>query len=38
VPDDQENMPDAETAPARPATDVPGDIDVDAIEVPAKPA
>jgi hypothetical protein len=38
VPDDQENMPDAETAPARPATDVPSDIDVDAIEVPDKPS
>jgi hypothetical protein len=38
VPDDQENMPDAEDAPARPATDVPGDIDVDAIQVPDRPS
>jgi hypothetical protein len=38
VPDDQENMPDAEDAPARPATDVPRDIDVDAIEVPDRPS
>ncbi len=37
VPDDQENMPDAEDAPARPATDVPPDVDIDAIEVPDKP-
>lgn len=37
VPPDQENMPDAETAPARPATDVPYAVDIDAIEVPAKP-
>ena len=37
VPEDQENMPDADDAPARPATDVPADIDVDAIEVPDKP-
>ena len=33
----QENMPDAETAPARPATDVPMEVDLDAIEVPAPP-
>lgn len=33
----QENMPDAATAPARPATDVPWEVDVDAIEVPARP-
>ena len=32
----QENMPDAETAPAHPATDVPFTVDVDAITVPAK--
>jgi hypothetical protein len=31
-------MPDADTAPARPATDVPRAVDVDAIEVPAKPS
>ncbi len=37
VPEDQENMPDAEDAPARPAVDVPADIDVDAIEVPDEP-
>jgi hypothetical protein len=37
VPADQENMPDAETAPARPATDAPGFPDVDAIEVPERP-
>jgi Right handed beta helix region len=34
VPDDQENMPDAGSAPPRPATDVPTDVDLDAIEVP----
>jgi hypothetical protein len=38
VPDDQENMPDAESAPARPATDVPAGVDVDAIEVPDRPS
>ncbi len=38
VPEPQENMPDAETAPARPATDVPYAVDVASIEVPAKPA
>ena len=37
-PGDQPNMPDAATAPARPATDVPFDVDVDSIEVPAKPS
>jgi hypothetical protein len=37
VPEDQENMPDADDAPAQPATDVPADVDVDAIEVPDKP-
>jgi hypothetical protein len=36
VPDDQENMPDAEDAPPRPATDLPGVPDVDAIEVPER--
>jgi hypothetical protein len=34
----QENMPDAATAPARPATDVPAKVDLAAITVPAKPA
>lgn len=33
----QENMPDAATAPARPATDVPMAIDLDAITVPERP-
>lgn len=33
-----ENMPDAATAPARPAVDVPGTVDLAAITVPAKPA
>jgi hypothetical protein len=37
-PGDQPNMPDAATAPAQPAIDVPAKIDVDAIQVPAKPA
>ena len=37
-PGDQPNMPDAATAPAQPATNVPFDVDVDAIEVPAKPS
>ena len=34
----QENMPDAATAPAKPATDVPYSVDLDAITVPSKPA
>jgi len=34
----QENMADAATAPARPATDVPEFVDVEAIGVPDKPA
>jgi len=34
----QENMPDAGTAPAHPAVDVPMTVDLDAITVPAKPA
>ncbi|HEY7072763.1 MAG TPA: right-handed parallel beta-helix repeat-containing protein [Acidimicrobiales bacterium] len=34
----QENMPDAATAPARPATDVPVRVDLDAIQVPARPS
>ena len=33
----QENMPDAATAPARPATDVPMRIDLASIVVPSKP-
>lgn len=33
-----ENMPDAATAPPRPATDVPMEIDLDAIEMPEIPA
>ncbi|MCB1027463.1 MAG: right-handed parallel beta-helix repeat-containing protein, partial [Microthrixaceae bacterium] len=37
-PPEQENMPDAATAPAEPATNMPPDIDLDAIEVPDKPA
>lgn len=36
-PEDQPNMPDAATAPARPATDVPKAIDLDSIEVPSRP-
>src|SRR5918998_5516446 len=38
VPEAQETMPDAESAPARPATDVPPSVDLDAIEVPDKPS
>jgi hypothetical protein len=34
----QDNMPDAATAPAHPATDVPFTVDVAAIAVPTKPA
>jgi hypothetical protein len=34
----QPNMPDAATAPARPATDVPMKIDLNAIKTPAVPA
>jgi hypothetical protein len=33
---DQDNMPDAATAPAKPATDVPYTVNVGAILVPAK--
>ena len=33
----QENMPDAATAPARPATDVPMSVDLDSIQVPERP-
>ena len=36
-PEPQPNMPDAATAPARPATDVPAQVDVDAIRVPERP-
>ncbi len=38
VPADQENMPNAATAPAHPAVDVPAQVDLDAITVPDKPA
>jgi len=38
VPEAQENMPDAETAPADPAVDMPPSVDLDAIEVPSKPS
>jgi len=37
APPKQDNMPDAATAPARPATDVPMAFDTDAIVVPTKP-
>ncbi len=36
-PGDQPDMPDAATAPARPATDVPFAVDLDAITVPERP-
>ncbi len=36
-PPELENMPDAETAPVNPATNIVVDIDLDAIEVPAAP-
>jgi Right handed beta helix region len=36
VPGPQDNMPDADSAPARPATDGPPEIDLDAIEVPER--
>lgn len=38
VPGEQPNMPDASSAPARPATDVPGKVDLASIEVPERPA
>ena len=38
APPDQPNMPDAATAPARPATDVPFTVDLDAIGLPERPA
>ena len=37
-PPDLENMPDAETAPAVPATDIVVDVDVAAIDVPSAPS
>ncbi|MFZ1441353.1 MAG: right-handed parallel beta-helix repeat-containing protein, partial [Candidatus Microthrix subdominans] len=37
-PPEQENMPDAATAPAEPATNMPPKVDLDSIEVPEKPA
>ena len=36
-PKPQPNMPDAETAPARPMTDGPMTVDLDAIVLPSKP-
>jgi hypothetical protein len=36
-PEPQDNMPDAEDAPANPATGMPTEIDLDAIEVPQRP-
>jgi hypothetical protein len=36
-PAEQPNMPDAATAPARPASDGPDEVDIDAIVVPSKP-
>jgi Right handed beta helix region len=36
VPGPQDTMPDADTAPARPATGGPPDVDLDAIEVPTR--
>ncbi len=38
APPDLANMPDAESAPAVPASNIVVDVDVDAIDVPAKPA
>jgi hypothetical protein len=38
VPAERESMPDAESAPARPATDGPPEVDVEAIEVPQRPS
>jgi hypothetical protein len=34
---DLDEMPDAATAPAAPATDMPPAVDVDAIDVPSAP-
>jgi hypothetical protein len=36
-PEPQDNMPDAEGAPANPATGMPPEIDLDAIDVPQRP-
>jgi hypothetical protein len=38
VPGAQDNMPDAGTAPADPATRMPPAVDIDAIELPDKPS
>jgi len=38
VPEAQENMPEADTAPGRPATEGPPEVDLDAIEVPERPS
>jgi len=38
VPGPHPSMPDAATAPPRPATDVPASVDVAAIQVPARPS
>ena len=37
-PPDQPNMPDADTAPPQPATNVPFAVDVDAITLPTRPS
>lgn len=37
-PEPQESMPGADTAPARPATDMPPTVDLDAVEVPSRPS
>jgi hypothetical protein len=37
-PEPQESMPDADTAPARRATDMPPTVDLDAVEVPSRPS
>ncbi len=37
LPPQLDNMPDAATAPPHPATGVPMEIDVDAIEIPERP-
>jgi hypothetical protein len=37
IPSEQPNMADAADAPARPATDVPATVDLDAIAVPTRP-
>jgi hypothetical protein len=38
VPEEQQNMPDADTAPAAPATDMPPSVDVDGIGLPDEPS